>query len=393
MPEAQPGQTSAICRFKAASGVIPWHFGHVGWRAHRESRARPQVMRIVVVIPAHNEAAVIQETVAWTLQAVRPHPVAVIADRCDDLTAERARAGGASVYERKEGRPGKGAALAWLVQASPFAQRGAAEPEALLVVDADSRIRPGALPMLESRLEEGADAAQGFVFPLPAPHSEGSMLASYVEWFSQAWEARLRARLGWPARLRGTGMAFRMAVLRDLAPLLRTKVEDTELTLLLLARDKRVDFVPDAIIEHPTPAPSAGLVRQRIRWLQGDRELWRLYWRDILRLSLTLNPGRWFVLGGLLFRPRALIFLAKVGLLLALIPFVASPAPRYGLIIVAASLGLNLALFAAALPFAPAAWRPSLIKALLKAPLWLIIWTRAFLLSFVQRDAWARARD
>src|SRR5207248_6168513 len=134
--------------------------------------------------------------------------------------------------------------------------------DALVILDADSRLRPGAVDRLVAALDAGAGAAQGFVWPLPADKSPAGLLAAYSEWVAQGLDDRLRERLGWSAPLRGTGMALRLQLLRELAPRLRTRVEDVELTLLVLARGDRIAFVAGAVVEDPKPAGATRAARQ-----------------------------------------------------------------------------------------------------------------------------------
>ena len=73
--------------------------------------------RYAVLVPAHDEELLIASTVA-SLRAMDYPPelfeVHVVADNCNDATAANARAAGAVVHER-QGLPGKGPALEWLV--------------------------------------------------------------------------------------------------------------------------------------------------------------------------------------------------------------------------------------------------------------------------------------
>src|SRR5204862_1465327 len=90
--------------------------------------------------------------------------------------------------------PGKGVALRWFLDA---AAADLAVVDALLILDADSRPRPGALALLVAALDAGAGAAQGFVWPLPADDSTAGLLAAYSEGVAQGLKDRLDARLGW----------------------------------------------------------------------------------------------------------------------------------------------------------------------------------------------------
>ncbi|HEX6338925.1 MAG TPA: glycosyltransferase family 2 protein [Jiangellaceae bacterium] len=59
---------------------------------------------VAVLIPAHNEEPVIAATIQSALRLVPPGNVHVVADGCDDATAEIARANGADVLELEPGR-------------------------------------------------------------------------------------------------------------------------------------------------------------------------------------------------------------------------------------------------------------------------------------------------
>jgi cellulose synthase/poly-beta-1,6-N-acetylglucosamine synthase-like glycosyltransferase len=346
---------------------------------------------LAVLIPAHNEATVIGETVRLARRGATPPPtVYVIADRCTDDTAAQAEAAGARVYARTTGAPGKGAALAWFLTA---AAAELATVDGLVILDADSRLRPGALPALAAALARGACAAQAFVRPCPQEPSPASWLAAYNEWLAQALDDRCRARLGWSVPLRGTGMALRLPTLREVAPALRTRVEDVELTLLVLRRGGRIAFVPEAVVEDPKPPGLGRLAQQRARWLQGQAEVWRLYAGTIARLAWTTGPAGWSVLAALLLKPRTAVVAAKALLLLGLGPFGSWAPARLLARLVAATLLADAVYYLVGLAVVPAAWRRPVVAALIRAPLYGLVWGRALLGSLRAREPWLRARD
>jgi glycosyltransferase involved in cell wall biosynthesis len=93
-----------------------------------------------VVIPAHDEAHGIADTVRGVLAAKQARgvecAVLVVADNCTDDTAERARAAGATVLERTdENLRGKGYALDFAF--GHLLEQGV---DALIVLDADARV-------------------------------------------------------------------------------------------------------------------------------------------------------------------------------------------------------------------------------------------------------------
>ena len=114
-------------------------------------------LRLLVVIAARNEEAVIGSAVAaLTAQRREGDVILVVADRCTDRTAALARAAGAEVLERPAGAPaGKAAAindgLLW-ARCRPW--------DALVTVDADTIAADGFLVECEGILHAGADVAQ-----------------------------------------------------------------------------------------------------------------------------------------------------------------------------------------------------------------------------------------
>ena len=97
---------------------------------------------LAVLVPAHNESAHLAPTLANLQAQLAPGDrLLVVADNCDDDTAECARRAGAEVVERHDrSRRGKGYALAHGV-----AHLSRCPPGMVLVVDADCQLSPGAL--------------------------------------------------------------------------------------------------------------------------------------------------------------------------------------------------------------------------------------------------------
>ena len=92
---------------------------------------------IAVVVPAHNESAGLLPTIADIKAALRPQDrLLVVADNCDDDTAEVAMRAGASVLIRNDSeRRGKGFALQFALDALKD------DPPAIVAfVDADCRL-------------------------------------------------------------------------------------------------------------------------------------------------------------------------------------------------------------------------------------------------------------
>src|SRR5947209_5677583 len=83
----------------------------------------PCQRRFAVLVPAHNEEALIGRLLDSIAQVDYPRDrfdVCVVADNCTDETAALSRSRGAQVYERHDERErAKGFALRWLLQQLP----------------------------------------------------------------------------------------------------------------------------------------------------------------------------------------------------------------------------------------------------------------------------------
>ena len=166
----------------------------------------PPRVRFLIMIPAHNEAAVISTTLAAITAERRPgDQVLVVADRCTDTTASIAREAGARVVERGSGEP-PGRAEARQAGIA-YALSRPESWDALVMIDADSEIEPGFLAACEAALATGAEALQVRSEAALGPRllDQLALAASSIQGIVMP---RGRARLGLLVRLRGTGMVL-----------------------------------------------------------------------------------------------------------------------------------------------------------------------------------------
>ena len=287
--------------------------------------------RVAVLIPAHDEASVIVETLAALKpQLAQEDRVLVVADNCSDDTAALARSMGAEVVERTNViLRGKGFALDFGVR-----YLEAVPPEVLLIVDADCKVESGAVDRL-ARLCAMTGRPLQALYLMRAPTGAGlKMRVAEFAWRVKNWVRPLGwLRLGLPCQLMGTGMAFpwSVAVCMDLAH--ASIVEDMELGLDLAVEGFPPLFCPEARVISWFPTGEAATRSQCTRWEHGhlgliQRETPRLLARALVRrdvrlLGLALD---------LLVPPQALLALLLVGSLvisgaialvgLSMLPFV-----------------------------------------------------------------------
>ena len=320
----------------------------------------------ILLIAARDEAGTIGPTVESLRLQLAEWPGSslwVIADRCSDTTAKEAKMNGAYVAERSQGENGKGAAISWWIE--NFRDHWQTRAT-LLLLDADSRLRPGSLSALRRAIDSGAIAAQCFV----APRASGATgrLAGWSEVLMQRIDDEARSRLGWSVPLRGAGSTLSAGVFAELSPRLHTLAEDLELDVLLAARRVRVAFVSDAVVLDPKPRHEAGVSRQRTRWFEGQLQVLRDYWREIARALVRGHRGTWFLLPLLFLRPKT-AFIALRAILLAVVLM-------WGLqsaaIIVAAALTMDLSYYLGGVLVVDD--RRRYLKDLLSAPRYAGIW-------------------
>ena len=269
--------------------------------------------RVAVLVPAHDEAAIIRATLASiTPQLLAGDRLLVVADNCTDDTARLAREGGAEVVERLDMlRRGKGYAL-------DFGVRHLAEqpPEVVIVVDADCQVGEGAIDCLARRYHQVKRPVQAlYLMRAPAGSGLKVQVAEFAWRVKNLVRPRGWARLGLPCQLMGAGMAFGW---HDLALINLANghlVEDVKLGLDLCQQGKPPVFCPEALVTSQFPASQQGMNSQRTRWEHGHlglmladapkRALAAIRQRNGNLLAMTVD---------LLVPPLALLVLALLGL-------------------------------------------------------------------------------
>jgi cellulose synthase/poly-beta-1,6-N-acetylglucosamine synthase-like glycosyltransferase len=242
--------------------------------------------RFEVIVPAHNEAAGIEETVKSALAVDYPRDlfeVVVVADNCTDDTAERARRAGARVLERKDATlRGKGYALAYAFEKSVAG--GAAD--AVVVIDADTLVSPNLLRAFDDRLQRGARAVQAdYAVRNPEAGWRTRLMAIAFGMFHVVRSAG-RESLGVSCGLRGNGMCFATDLLREVPHEAFSIVEDLEYGIRLGERGYRVHYAGEAHVFGEMVASEKASRSQRERWEGGRLEMAMRHGLPLLRRAV-----------------------------------------------------------------------------------------------------------
>jgi len=258
--------------------------------------------RFAIVVPAHDEEAVIGDTLQAMANLDYPserYGVHVVADHCTDRTVEIAKAAGAEVHEHIGAARGKGPALQWAT--TPLLGAAGAPPAAdvFVIVDADTIVDPGFLIALDRRFAAGAPAVQGQYRVRHPGGSTGAGLRAAALALRHHLRPLGRTTLGASSGLYGNGMAFTADVLRR-----RTwtdhLTEDIEFQMELLLEGTLVAYAPDAVVEAEMPATLAGAQTQNERWERGRIDLARRYVRRLARLAAEDRSRRVAAVDGVL---------------------------------------------------------------------------------------------
>jgi len=247
--------------------------------------------KISILIPAHNEAKGIKDTLRSIKAQATPNTrIVVIADNCSDNTAELAREMGVEAIERqnKEFR-GKGYALDFGIQ---FLKQD--PPEILQIFDADCQISAGAISALAQSVRTNNRAVQGLYLIQSGPNAKVSSRLSEFAYVVKSWTRPLGYyRLGMPMPLMGSGMAFPWTQIATANLAQGSIVEDMKLGIDLANQRLAPKFCPEAFISSLFPEHSEGEVSQRKRWEHGHlgmivEEGLPLLWRGIRTFDLEM---------------------------------------------------------------------------------------------------------
>lgn len=242
----------------------------------------PPKLRFDFVVPSHNEELGIARTVKNLLAVDWPADkfrVLVVADNCKDATAARAREAGATVLERTDlQNRGKGYALHHAFERSLADQQA----DAVVVVDADTLVSPNLLQSFAARLEQGAMAAQTHYGVLEEKSSWRTRLMRIAFSVFHGVRSLARERLGVSCGLRGNGMCFSHALIREVPHDAFSVVEDVEYGIRIARKGHRVWYAHESHVLGEMVSSEKASRSQRRRWEGGRIALMKQYGLPLL---------------------------------------------------------------------------------------------------------------
>ena len=237
---------------------------------------------VTVLVPAHNEAGCIAETLASLLsQSHRPERVIVVADNCSDATEDIALALGVEVF-RSVGNTRKKAGA--LNQALSELLPTQGENELVMVMDADTTLDDGFLEAAVRRMTD--DRALMAIGGLFYGEQGKGLLGQFQRNEYVRYAREIKRRRGRVFVLTGTASLFRPRALRTVAeqrghglPGVPGDVydtialtEDNELTLALKSLGALMISPPECTVVTEVMPTWKALWVQRLRWQRGALE-------------------------------------------------------------------------------------------------------------------------
>lgn len=225
--------------------------------------------KAAIIIPAHNEENGIQATLESLLDKIKKDDlVLVVADNCNDNTADISRALGVTVVERfNTEKVGKGHALQAGVD---HLKTLGNEWATVVIMDADCIFENDALDILVADSQSTHNVSQA-LYLMKSPNKANIKLnISEFTWLIKNWLRPLgQKRLGISCHLQGSGMAFPSDIFKQYSLASSNIVEDLELGLNLVKGGQVISFNRAAIVVSYFPENEEGLDIQRKRWEHG----------------------------------------------------------------------------------------------------------------------------
>lgn len=274
-----------------------------GWFSHYDLADPSFTPRVAVLVPAWNEAPVLNFSVDRMMAMDYPPGrlrLVVVDDASTDgkpellLAKKSTYQGRLIVLRREQGGQGKAHTLNHgldVLMEDDWA-------EAVLITDADVVFAPDAIARMARHLADpDVGAVTAFIREASQPPNWMSRYIGYEYATAQLAARRAQNVVGAQACLAGGAQLISRENLEALGGKVDTETlaEDTVTTLLTQIRGRTVIFDPNAQCFAEEPASVTGLWKQRLRWSRGNLQVSRRFRSVFFRPSRTHHLGNvWF---------------------------------------------------------------------------------------------------
>lgn len=263
--------------------AVYWIFLYVKKdKPHKEVKEH----RFAVLIAARNEEAVIGQLIESI--KMQEYPAAlidtyIVADNCDDRTAEVARSKGASVYERfNKLEVGKGYALNYLL--NNMKEDGVDDYDGYFVFDADNLLEKNYIKEMNQTFCDGYRVITSY----RNTKNFGSnwLTSGYGLWFlhEAQWLNRARMLCKSSCAVSGTGFFFSREILERMGEWnCYLLTEDIEFTISQILQGEKIGYNKNAVFYDEQPEKFVQSWHQRARWVKGYQQVFQKYGKQIAK--------------------------------------------------------------------------------------------------------------
>ena len=270
--------------------------------------------RFAIIIPAHNESAVIEESLK-RLKNDLDYPkdlydIYVCADNCTDNTFELIQAAGVYAYERHEDDPAKKRASYPIKLLVDEVLKSEKNYDAIIKFDADNIPSPNFLEEMNRALGDGVEICRAH----EAPTNLGQNAWTSVSGVYYARDSRLasnfRERANMNSMLSGAGMMVSVPLLREIGgwDAMGTS-DDAEFTLLRLKEGRRIHYSSLAIVYEDQPSTKQDSANRIKRMGNGLTKLYKEHAFSLIKMFFkTGKPTYLDMFSQLSFVPVPLVY-------------------------------------------------------------------------------------
>lgn len=252
----------------------------------------PPETRFLVLVPAHNEAAVISGVVKNMRHMNYPKELFdyyILADNCEDNTAQAARDAGARVLEFTRRSPDEPTGKPVVLQKAIRLLEGYEERyDMVMFFDADNLVDPDMLREVNSQYIDCGKSADIIQCYLGCKNNQGLVALFYYVTYTitNRFFQLAKNRVGLNNVIGGTGFAVNSRYLKARGGWTAMSLtEDFEMQIESTAEGKRILWNHEVRIYDEKPTEWRASYRQRTRWAQGH---WFVTFRNTKRMFKAL---------------------------------------------------------------------------------------------------------
>lgn len=227
------------------------------WLPEKHFKKSEDFHKVAIIIPARNEEEIIAPTLK-SLQNDLDYPkdkydLYVVADNCDDKTAQIARENGAEVYEHNnENERSKCYALKYGVDQVRKLNKGY---DFYIILDADNRLEKEYLKRMNDAFCSKVEIARGYEASLNGTQNTWTAVSATYYMRDSRIASNFREKAHLDSMLNGTGMMVSEKVFAATGGWDAFGMsEDVAFTINRLLENRRVHYVADAIVYEDQPS-------------------------------------------------------------------------------------------------------------------------------------------